>query len=173
MEGRLKFLSQFDHYASADARAAVPDPSASSTFLSAKLDRSDRLRNRHVYALYRDLLHLRKSDPVIASQRRECLDGAVLTPHAFVLRYVDPVRGDRLLLVNLGADLHLASAPEPLLAPPRGARWVLAWSSEHARYGGLGVLDPCREAGWRIPSDSTTLLRALPSGEDSEPGDVP
>ena len=158
--GRREFLSQFAHYASEDAQNIVPDPCAASTFLAAKLDHSERERHAHVYALYRDLLQLRKTDAVIAGQRRDRLDGAVLGAHAFVLRYFDAEHGDRLLAVNLGTDLNFVSVAEPLLAPPIGSRWVLAWSSEHTRYGGLGVLDPCRESGWRLPSDSATLLRA-------------
>jgi maltooligosyltrehalose trehalohydrolase len=158
--GRRAFLRQFAHYATADAQAAVPDPCTASAFFRSKLDHAERERHPHVYALYRDLLHLRRSDPVIAAQRRDRLDGAVLAAHAFVLRFFDPVHGDRLLTVNLGADLELVSAPEPLLAPPTGMRWIMVWSSEHLRYGGLGALDPCGAAGWRLPSDSATLLRA-------------
>jgi maltooligosyltrehalose trehalohydrolase len=158
--GRLEFLSQFDHYASADAQAAVPDPCAASTFSRAKLDHAERDRHHHVYALYRDLLHLRRNDPVIAAQRRDRLDGAVLSAHAFVLRFFDPVHGDRLLAVNFGADVELVSAPEPLLAPPAGMQWTMVWSSEHLRYGGLGALDLCGDTGWRLPSDSATLMRA-------------
>lgn len=170
--GRREFLRQFDHYASEDAQAIVPDPCAASTFLAAKLDRSEREQHAHVYSLYRDLLRIRRSDPVIAAQRADRLDGAVLSQHAFVLRFFDQEQGDRLLAVNLGTDLDVPSVPEPLLAPPAGARWVLAWSSEHTRYGGLGVLDPCRESGWRLPSDSATLMRAAPFPSQSEAGDA-
>jgi hypothetical protein len=35
---------------------------------------------------------------------------------------------DRLLLVNLGVDLHLNPAPEPFLRPEE--IWTLLWSSE-------------------------------------------
>jgi maltooligosyltrehalose trehalohydrolase len=158
--GRREFLRQFAHYARPDAQAIVADPCAPATFHAAKLDFSERERNAHVYALYRDLLRLRREDPVIAAQAREALDGAVLAPHAFVLRYFDARHGDRLLAVNLGADLRLPSLAEPLLAPPRGARWHLVWSSEATRYGGLGATDPGAAAGWRLPSDSAALLRA-------------
>jgi maltooligosyltrehalose trehalohydrolase len=170
--GRREFLSQFDHYDSPDAQAIVPDPCAASTFLAAKLDRSEREKHAHVYSLYRDLLRIRRSDPVISAQRADRLDGAVLAPAAFVLRFFDAEYGDRLLAVNLGTDLDVPSVPEPLLAPPAGARWVLDWSSEHTRYGGLGVLDPCRDSGWRLPSDSATLMRAEPSSSQPEAGDA-
>jgi maltooligosyltrehalose trehalohydrolase len=86
----------------------------------------------------------------------------VLAPHAFVLRYFNARHGDRLLVVNLGADLGVASVPEPLLAPPFGTHWQLAWSSEAPRYGGLGATHPCTAKGWRFASDCAALLRAEP-----------
>ena len=160
VEGRREFLRQFCHYATADAQAAVPDPCDRATFCAAKLDTGADAARGETWALYADLLRLRRTDPVIAAQARESLDGAVLGAHAFVLRYFDARHGDRLLAVNLGADLLLSSAPEPLLAPPREAHWALAWSSEAPRYGGLGALNPCGSAGWRLPADCATLLRA-------------
>jgi maltooligosyltrehalose trehalohydrolase len=115
-----------------------------------------------VYALYRDLLRLRREDPVIAAQARGGLDGAVLGPRAFLLRWFDRAAGDRLLVVNLGDDLALASAPEPLLAPPRDARWQMVWSSDEPRYGGPGALEPCGGGGWRLAAESATLLAPAP-----------
>jgi maltooligosyltrehalose trehalohydrolase len=162
--GRREFLRQFAHYATPAAQACIPDPCAAATFERARLDLAERSARPEVYALYSDLLRLRRSDPVIAAQAREALDGAVLAPHVFVLRFFAPGRGDRLLAVNLGADWAPPAAPEPLLAPPRGMRWRLVWSSEHPRYGGLGALNPCGDEGWRLPSDSAALLRAEPTG---------
>ncbi|HSD43646.1 MAG TPA: malto-oligosyltrehalose trehalohydrolase [Burkholderiales bacterium] len=161
-EGRREFLSQFAPYATPAAQARVPDPCAPATFRSAKLDFAERRRNAQVYGLYHDLLKLRREDPVIAAQARTALDGAVLAPHAFVLRFFDARHGDRLLAVNLGPDLHRASVPEPLVAPPLGARWRMAWSSEEPRYGGQGAIAPCTAAGWHLPADSAVLLRAEP-----------
>ena len=57
-----------------------------------------------------------------ALSARTRVDGAVLGPEAFVLRFFGENGSDRLLLVNLGRDLDLDSAPEPLLAPPAGMR---------------------------------------------------
>jgi maltooligosyltrehalose trehalohydrolase len=161
-EGRRGFLRQFAHYATPAAQATVPDPGAEATFRAAKLDRSQREANAHVLALYRDLLRLRREDPVIAAQARGGLDGATLASRAFVLRWFDPAAGDRLLVVNLADELDLESAPEPLLAPPRESRWRLLWSSDEPRYGGPGALDPCGAAGWRLAAESAALLAAVP-----------
>ena len=67
------------------------------------------------------------------------VDGAVLSSEAFLLRFFGEQRDDRLLLVNLGANLHLDPAPEPLLAPPDGSEWTTLWSSENPKYGGIGT----------------------------------
>ena len=64
----------------------------------------------------RDLLRLRREDPVFHDQRAGRLDGAVLGAEAFVLRYFGDDGDDRLLLVNFGPDLELSPAPEPLLS---------------------------------------------------------
>ncbi len=68
--------------------------------------------------LHRDLLRLRRQDPALSSQRPGGVDGAVLGPDAFVLRFFAEDGDDRLLVMNLGRDLLFDPAPEPLLAPP-------------------------------------------------------
>src|SRR6185436_11833233 len=99
-------------------------------FQRSKLDFGDRERHAQMYALHRDLLRLRRDDPVFGVQRSRGVDGAVLGPEAFVLRFFGGPAGDRLLLVNLGRDLACVPAPEPLLAPPAAQRWDVLWSSE-------------------------------------------
>ncbi|HZP88303.1 MAG TPA: malto-oligosyltrehalose trehalohydrolase [Burkholderiales bacterium] len=158
--GRREFLSQFTAYATPAAQAKVPNPSDEETFRACHLDFSQRQSHAALYLLHRDLLSLRREDPVIARQDRFAIDGAVLSDRAFVLRWFDDQWGDRLLAVNLGDELDFCPAPEPLLAPPCNAEWELKWSSEHPRYEGLGVLMPCTDKGWRLPGESATLLWA-------------
>jgi maltooligosyltrehalose trehalohydrolase len=158
--GRREFLSQFTTYATASAQEKVPDPAAESTFLAAKLDLAEREDHASVYALHKDLLRVRREDPVIAAQSREMIDGAVLSAHAFVLRWFGGEHGDRLLVVNLGAELELHPAPEPLLAPPLDAQWQMIWSSDEPRYDGPGALHPSTEQGWLLPGESAVLLGA-------------
>jgi maltooligosyltrehalose trehalohydrolase len=70
---------------------------------------------------------------------------------------------DRLLLINLGRDLDFTPAPEPLLAPPAGARWQVLWVSEDPRYGGSGAPPPEDDAGrWRLPGQAAVALRPVP-----------
>jgi maltooligosyltrehalose trehalohydrolase len=158
-EGRREFLRQFAPYATEEAQRLVPDPAALETFESSKLDR-DHDTHGEIVTLHRDLIALRREDAVVRAQRRDLLDGAVLSMHAFALRWRDAQHGDRLLVINLGADLDFRPAPEPLLAPPRGATWQSLWSSDDPRYGGPGAVDPCSEEGWRIHGESATLMAA-------------
>jgi maltooligosyltrehalose trehalohydrolase len=91
------------------------------------------------------------------------LDGAVLGQECFVVRYFEERGDDRLLLVNLGRELRLRPAPEPLLAAPEGTRWQLRFSSDDRRYGGPGACDPESEhEGWTIPGQAACLLGAVP-----------
>jgi maltooligosyltrehalose trehalohydrolase len=156
--GRREFLQQFTAYASPEAQAKVPDPAAEQTFLASKLDFSYREKHAELYTLHRDLLRLRRDDPVIAEQDRSALDGAVLSDRAFVLRWFSAAHGDRLLVVNLGDELDLEPPAEPLLAPPGGRCWALLWSSDDPRYAGHGVIEPCTQDGWRLPGENATLL---------------
>lgn len=111
--------------------------------------------------MHRDLLKLRKEDPVFSYPRPEGVDGAVLSDRAFVLRFFgdDPAQ-DRLLLINLGGDLPLTPAPEPLLAPPEEKDWQLLWSSEHPRYGGQGIREMRTDANWVLSGYTAMVLIA-------------
>ncbi len=107
-----------------------------------------------MYALHRDLLKLRREDPVLGKSKAGGVDGAVLGTEAFVLRYFAPDGQDRLLVVNMGKDLEMKRGPEPLIAPPAGHAWAIKWSSEDPRYGGGGT-PPCDLAkNWCVPGQS-------------------
>lgn len=155
--GRGEFLQQFPSIAQPDMQACLPDPADPQTFERSKLQWDEA--NEEFLALHRDLFKLRRQELATAVRRRGQMDGAVLGEHAFVLRYFDETNGDRLLLVNLGRDLNLAPAPEPLLAPPEGRRWEVLWSSEDPRYGGSGTPPPESENGWRIMGNAAVVLR--------------
>jgi len=157
-EGRAQFLAQFPSLATPEMQHTLPDPADPQTFVRSKLDHTERHTHREAYALHCDLLALRNSDPVFGRTRVRELDGAVLGPEAFVLRYFGFDGDDRLLLVNLGLDLHLRPAPEPLLAPPAGKRWRVLWSSEHPKYGGRGTPHPDGEENWWLPGHAAIAL---------------
>ena len=157
--GRVEFLGQFRSLATREMLPFLADPTNPSTFERCKLDFSERQRNRRAYDLHRDLLRLRREDPVFGAQTPGGVDGAVLAAECLMLRFFGEGSGDRLLLVNFGADLHLDPAPEPLLAPPEGTTWQTLWSSEDPRYGGTGTSQLDSEANWRIPGHAAVAFR--------------
>jgi maltooligosyltrehalose trehalohydrolase len=161
-EGRVAFVRQFASAAGLDMRDRLADPGADDTFLACKLDPAERERNRMAFALHRDLLELRRTDPVIRGQGREGFDGAVLGTEAFCLRWTDPDLRDRLLVVNLGTDLELASIAEPLVAPPAPSGWTVLWSSEDPRYGGGGTPAFDDASGLHVPGHAALLLAPAP-----------
>jgi maltooligosyltrehalose trehalohydrolase len=150
-------------------RAYHADPGDPSTFERSKLDFTERQSHAEIYQLHKDLLRLRREEPVFQSQKRGSLDGAVLANEAFVLRYFGDSIGrpgdDRLLIVNLGRDLKLEPAPEPLLAPLAERAWELLWSSESPCYGGSGTPPVESGLGWRIPGHAAVLMRPAPQSE--------
>jgi maltooligosyltrehalose trehalohydrolase len=163
--GRKKFLSQFRSSATPEIQALIPDPGDPRTFEASKLKFEDREKSKQIYQLHRDLLHLRHDDPVL-KRGAECeLEGAVLAGEALVLRFFGGKKDDRLLIVNLGRDVHLDPAPEPLLAPFEGKNWSILWSSEDPRYGGFGVPPVAGETGWRIPGHAALVLGPGEEGE--------
>jgi maltooligosyltrehalose trehalohydrolase len=82
----------------------------------------------------------------------------VLGPDALVLRFFAQDGDDRLLLMNLGRDLYLDPAPEPLLAPPESLRWTILWSSEDPCYGGSGTPPLEMENTWHLPGEAVLVL---------------
>lgn len=159
-KGRREFLSQWRSIRMPEMLASLIDPCSPETFDRSKLDHSERDRHAAMYSLHRDLIALRRCDPALRSWRRGHYDGAVLSEQAFLLRAFHP-EGDRLLVVNLGCDLHLDPAPEPLLAPPEGRLWRCLLSTEHPSYGGSGAAPLDSEENWLIPGRSAALLAAL------------
>jgi maltooligosyltrehalose trehalohydrolase len=154
--GRAKFLSQFASHASEEMQASLYDPCDRNTFERSKLKLEERATRGHWLALHRDLLELRREIIAPISPK---LDGAVLGPSSFLLRYFI-ADGDVLLLMNLGGDISESHLPEPLLAAPAGQEWTMAWSSEDPRYGGTGTPPVFSGAGLTLPGRSAILMRA-------------
>jgi maltooligosyltrehalose trehalohydrolase len=160
-DGRREFLRQFPSMSGQAVQGQLAAPDALATFQACRLDHAERTSGMHAatLAMHRDLLRLRREEPVFLAQDARSLHGAVLGPEAFLLRWIGANDDDRLLIVNLGPDRVLHEAPEPLLAPPDGHGWATMWSSEDVKYGGLGVTDVDRPQGWHLPGHAAVLLR--------------
>jgi maltooligosyltrehalose trehalohydrolase len=187
LSGRRDFTAQFANLAPSEVADTLALPHEATSFERCKLDHAEREHGAHrlAWQLHRDLLALRREDACLRrAQLQRHVDGALLAPDAFVLRFFGECPGgddDRLLVVNLGRSLHLDPAPEPLLAPPACGPWRVAWSSQDPRYGGLGTVPPdAAEAdrqvpgrplprpfdNWRVQGE-TTLLLAPPHFEET------
>jgi maltooligosyltrehalose trehalohydrolase len=151
-------------------RNNLADPGERQTFERCRLDFSERERNRPLYDLHRELLRLRREDPLFSRQSAELIDCASHGADALLIRYFGDRSGDRLLLVNFGRDLTIAPAPQPLLAPPAGQVWQLLFSSEAVRYGGRGTPPLERMEGWHVPGESAVVFQSLPAGSPPIPG---
>lgn len=159
--GRKAFLSQFPSMATPEMQAKVEDPAARATFEQSIINHEERETHSEILALHRDLLRIRRFDQTISQQGYRTYDGAVLSPESFVVRMFGNA-GDRLLVVNLGRDLVLEPAPEPLLAPPLDRAWGVLWSSEDPEYGGNGVPAVDEQEIWRLCGESATLFHPVP-----------
>jgi maltooligosyltrehalose trehalohydrolase len=169
-QGRANFLAQFPSLAQPGMSHVFPDPGDPDTFARCKLDLGERQSHAAIYQMHKDLMRLRREDPVFRAQTPRGVDGAVLSAEALVLRFFGGAAagaagiesGDhRLLLVNLGVDLQLDPAPEPLLAPPEGKLWDLLWSSEDPRYEGTGTPPVDSDGNWRVPGHSAVVMRPV------------
>ena len=158
-KGRGEFLTQFPSILDFEQRTSLDDPGDAATFDRCKLDFAERLTHAEMYALHVDLLRLRREDAAFAGQGQWGMDGAVLSATAFALRFfTEGHRRDRVLLVNLGADLQRPSIAEPLLAPPEDTDWLVRWSSEDPAYGGTGTPNLWPRGSCRIPGESAIVL---------------
>jgi len=160
-KGRFQFLAQFPSMASEEMQRNLPSPSDPRVFTSCKLNFSERTTNCELYDLYIDLIKLRREDSRFREQVPGQVDGAVLGPASFVLRFFAGENDERLLIVNFGKRQVLAPAPEPLLAPPLDFEWETMWTSESPRYGGPGAVPLVTQEQWLLPAEAAVALRLV------------
>jgi maltooligosyltrehalose trehalohydrolase len=157
--GRMEFLGQWRSLVLPEMQKCFDDPHAPETFEKCKLDHAEVHKHAETYALHKDLLRLRREDPILCRQGADGIDGAVFSSQCLVVRFFSPgFQQDRLLLVNLGVEVDLDPAPEPLLAPPSSMEWVKMWSSEDPQYGGCGTPPLDTQQNWKIPGQAAILL---------------
>ena len=182
-KGRAKFLAQFPSLADPAAQAMLHDPADPEVFKQSTLDHSEseKPENAMIVNLHRDLLKLRRETPAFRSQAPRGLDGAVLTgssgsrgTEALAMRFFDAA-GDRLVLMNLGREVALSPASDPLMAPPEDRDWAIEWSSTDPKYGGGGTppLDANAWPGlWELPGESLIVFApvARRKSHEKKPG---
>jgi maltooligosyltrehalose trehalohydrolase len=156
-KGRSEFLAQFRSLATLEMQLNLPDPSDENSFILSKLNFSEREEHKHFYQLHKDLIRIRKKIITPFVLENKSYDGAVLSDNCFLLRYfLDD--NDWLTIFNIGKDLHLNPAPEPLLAPPENKEWDIYWSTEESDYLGYGTPAYETEENWRITGYSAAIF---------------
>lgn len=156
-EGRRKEFAAFPAFQDPDRRARIPDPQAVETFMRSKLAPAERGRNAAIERLHRDLLSLRRHDPVLRVQDRLRTRATAPTPDLVAMARWSEA-GARLLLVNLGSEPRTAWASLNAGLPP--GPWRTLWHSRDAAYGGDGAAPVIDAEGVTLPDRSATLLGA-------------
>lgn len=165
-KGRNEFLHQFLPLATPAMQPYLPRPEDLSTFTQSKLNLDERQTHSDIYRLHKELLHLRRTDPVLSGENFSHVDGAVIWSSVFLIRFFSSAsNNDRLIIINLGQDFQLSPAPEPLLAPHENCDWKLYWSSEYPQYGGHGACEISTKADWLMPGLSAALLKPIEMAE--------
>jgi maltooligosyltrehalose trehalohydrolase len=157
-KGRKTFLAQFPSLSSKEAGDQQQDPSHLSTFIKCKLHLEEREKNSKSYLLHKNLIKLRKEDAVFQRISTCSFDGAVLNADSFLLRFFGEQDGDRLMIINFGANFTFNPDPEPLLVAGDNKQWEILWSSDDFSYGGEGIAFPITPY-WEIPGHSATVLK--------------
>ena len=155
-EGRREEFSAFAAFADPAMRERIPDPQAESTFRASvlRLEEAERGIGALSSAYHRDLLHLRRSDPVLrlAREGRPAL-ATWLEERALVVG-VEGEAGRRLVAVNFGEND--CRVPVPGLS----SDVRVAISSDHVRYGGAGCMPEASRAGLFVPAHTGAFLLA-------------
>ncbi|MBI3977499.1 MAG: malto-oligosyltrehalose trehalohydrolase [Chloroflexi bacterium] len=160
-EGRRREFAGFAAFADPARREAIPDPQAPATFERSRLHLAERQHHAGVYRLYRDLLGLRRTDPVLAAQDRRSLIAAAVTPAVLALRR-RLGDDDRLLLVNLGEAIRLSPAQHSALTGTGGRQ--IRWHSNAAAYraanesAGEPAIGALPEEGIDLPARCAVLI---------------
>ena len=132
-EGRRREFAGFSSFAD-----DVPDPQDPETFARSRIDRSIRHGGEHaaLHRLYRDLLHLRRTEPLITDPRAPDVEPALVPGReAIVLRRRDERRG---LLTALNVEDQTVQA---VLADAAGS-WSVLLDTTEARYAGAATRTP-------------------------------
>lgn len=159
-KGRIDFLKQFPSLKDPTFAENMPVPAERSTFERSKLNWSELEANAHIATLHKDLLTLRRRFQAGARDKVwSRIDGSVLGPSAFSLRFfADDPEDEKLLLINLGEDLSIASRADPLISPPVDRQWSMVWSSEDMAYGGGGRRPFDLQRRGTLGADTTLLF---------------
>jgi maltooligosyltrehalose trehalohydrolase len=168
-EGRANEFRELWHDEDGESREP-PDPQDEETFRRCILDLSEREQplHREMYALHRELLRLRRSDPVLCVQDRWRLLAESPAPGVVAFERWDDDGRRRLVAVNFGEAFELSLDAQAWLGDARALSWQAVLSTAEQRFAGpgcdLGGLALRPGAAVNFPARSAVLWQADDSG---------
>ncbi|MHB1005304.1 MAG: malto-oligosyltrehalose trehalohydrolase [Chloroflexota bacterium] len=158
--GRRREFARFSAFSDPERRKRIPDPQAEETFRRSVLDLGERQNHGGTYRMHRDLVALRRLDPVFRRQDRRKLRVGTLRRGVIALhRWHESEH--RLVLVNFGGTQTVDLDADALTqALPPEARYVL-WRSADPDYGTSPTRLPREEkmeGPFRLPAACAIVL---------------
>jgi maltooligosyltrehalose trehalohydrolase len=153
--GRREEFAGFRAFHDPVLRETIPDPQAETTFRASTLRLEERHTHSGIYRLYRDLLAMRKEDPVLAVNDRTATTALGRTSQVLVVhRWQGSTH--RVLVANFGNEAMLDPF-EGLEIPGGGRGWAPLFTTDAKRYGGAGW-SPEEIAPLTIPARTAVIL---------------
>ena len=157
-KGRHEFLAQWRGLALPEMQPVFDNPSDPATFERCKLDFSELQNHQEQYLLHRDLLKLRREDPVISQQGAHGLDGAVFPRTASSFGTSRRIQQRPITGRQSGSRFALQSGAGSAARSSLRVRMVgsLVFGKPAIWRGGTPPLDS--DQNWRIPGEAAVLL---------------
>jgi maltooligosyltrehalose trehalohydrolase len=160
-EGRRSEFGAFAAFADPQHQREIPDPQAVDTFVRSKLNLEERRDGlgAQVYALYGELLALRRSDAVLRRQDRERLRATAASDSVVLVHMWD---GDeqRLLVANFGNGVDVAPSALGVPGELSQMEWRVVLSTEERRFGGTDDQIRFDESLVSLPPQTVAWLAA-------------
>ena len=157
-EGRRKEFADYSAFDDLDSLEKIPDPQAKETFLRSKLklEEASISPGAQISALYRELLRLRRSDPVLSKQDRHAMQARAIGNDILAVHF-HAEEGDRLMLANFGEETSL-SASEWAWDSTAGLHILL--DTNESRFGGRGERPALDGDTLRLPAHCAVFMRS-------------
>lgn len=151
-DGRRKEFAGFIQFSDPTVQANLPDPQDAATFARSKLNLDEAAYGAGLLAqnLYRAALHLRATDPVLQTSRRERPTLRTITHDRAILITIEAGEGRRLIGANLG---DVTALPHEATTPLR----TLLHCNE-PRFGGTAVAPEHDAATITLPAHSAAIF---------------
>jgi maltooligosyltrehalose trehalohydrolase len=166
--GRRQEFAKFDTFRDPSTRDRIPDPQDPQTFLDSRLRASERETNSAVLRLHRDLIQLRRRDPVLRHCDRARTRAIAVGDRCVVVRRWNE-EGERILLANVGVSQSIDLSCLGLDWPDQNRCWRLVLSTGWVRYGGEATRRSARSVDGRlvVPANTGLLYARNPSDMNS------